>query len=205
MTMAEIKVKDVFPLTNGLFSHMPITSIDFGIKSADDMDLLLISKCGNRVITPIVELLIDGSGQLTEAALTRLGTLIVSEYGDSWERIRNALTLEYNPLQNSVYDEVETTDTEGETGDTSQQVNANDISSFNTNPSNYVSDGKTTSDVSSIGTQKQTVKRTLKRTANGTAYSSSDLVKSEVNMRMENRYTEQIITDVKNYIAMALY
>lgn len=200
----EIRVKNVFPIVNGLFAHMSIDIADFGLSSTDDLDLLLVSKCGNRLITPIVEILLEND-TLPESALTRLGVLIMSEYGETWTRVRESLKLEYNPLQNSVYKETETTNTDSETGDTSQEVRADDVSTFDTDPSNYASAGKTTNDSTATGTQKQAVTRVLERTSNGTGFSSSDLVKSEIEMRIANRFTEQVLTDVKNYIAMAIY
>ncbi len=203
--ITEIRVKQVFPIVNGLFSHMNISISDFGVDSPDDLDLLLISKCGYRIITPVVQMLLDGNDKLSESALTRLGKLILSEYGSTWIRIKESLNLEYNPLQNSIYREEETTNTDSESGDSSTEVSANDVSTFDTNPTNYASNGKTTNDATSTGTQKQAVKRVLERTSNGTQYSSSELVKSEIEMRISTRFTERVLTDVKNYIAMCLY
>lgn len=203
--ITEIRVKQVFPIVNGLFSHMNISISDFGVDSPDDLDLLLISKCGYRIITPVVQMLLDGNDKLSESALTRLGKLILSEYGSTWIRIKESLNLEYNPLQNSVYREEETTNTDSESGDSSTEVSANDVSTFDTNPTNYASNGKTTNDATYTGTQKQAVKRVLERTSNGTQYSSSELVKSEIEMRISTRFTERVLTDVKNYIAMCLY
>lgn len=203
--MDEVRVKQVFPIVNGLFSHMQINISDFGVTSCDDLDLLLISKCGNRLITPIVTMLLDESGKLTDTALTRLGVLIMSEYGETWAKIRESLSLEYNPLKNSVYTETETTNTEGETGESGQEVSENDVSTFDTNPENYASAGKTTNDTKNSANDKRSMQRTLERTSNGTSYSGSELVQSEINMRIANRYTEQVLNDVKNYIAMAVY
>ncbi len=202
--MGEIRVKEVFSIVNGLFSHMDINVSDFGVTSTDDLDLLLISKCGNRLITPIVEMLLD-NGKLNDNALNRLGTLICSEYGDAWKRVKDSLSLEYSPLQSSVYTETETTNTEGETGETGQEISANDVSTFDTNPTNYASAGKTTNDTATTGTNKQAVTRRLERTSNGTSLSNSQLVQSEINLRIANRFTEQVLNDVKNYIAMAIY
>lgn len=208
--MKETRVKHVFPITKGLFYHMPLFEIgldigDFKVNSIDDLDLLLVSKCGNRIITPIVEMLLDDNNKLTDTALSKIGTLIICEYGDTWKRIKEALVLEYNPLKNSVYTETERTNTEGETGESGQETSENDVSTFDTNPVNYASAGKTKNDTSNTANNKQSVERTLERTSNGTGYSGSELVQSEINMRIANRFTELVLNDVKNYIALAIY
>lgn len=208
--MNEIRVKEVFPIKNGLFSHIPLyfiglTVTDFNFANDDEADLLLLSKCGNRLITPIVEMLLDDNNKLSEEALKTLGSLILSEYGDTWKHVKDALILEYNPLKNSVYTEKETTNTEGEAGETGQETSENDVSTFDTNPVNYASAGKTKNDTSNSANNKQLVERTLERTSNGTGYSGSELIQSEINMRIANRLIELVLNDVKNYIALAIY
>lgn len=201
--MTEIKVKDVFPVDSGLFVAIAAAapSLDFPA----DLDLLLLSKCGNRCITPIVEMLLDGSGKLTGASLDRLAALIVSEYGEAWERIKTALEIEYNPLSSNTYHEEENTETEGESEDVNSENTSKAISTASQLPSDMLSDGGSTSEGTTKGSNKNTVKRILTRTNNGTSYKSSDLLQSEIKMRIDSRFTAQVITDVKNYIAMMIY
>lgn len=196
------KVKDVFPIDNGIITSIAAIS---PLSFPDDMDLLLLSKCGNRQITPIVSMLLDSSGTLSQAAINRLAALINSEYGESWERVKTALELEYNPLINSVYHEEESTETEGENTDTSAETSENDVSSFSPNPTQYISDGKSSREGTGSGTSKSSVTRKLDRTANGTNYKSSELVMSEIQLRINSRFTAQVVNDVKNYIAMQIY
>lgn len=201
--MTEIKVKDVFPVDNGLFVSIAAAapSLDFPA----DLDLLLLSKCGNRCITPIVEMLLDGSGKLTGASLDRLAALIVSEYGEAWDRIKTALEIEYNPLSSNTYHEEENTETEGESLDKNNETTSNAISTASQLPSDMLSDGGSNSEATVKGSSTSKVKRTLNRTNNGTSYKSSDLLQSEIKMRIDSRFTAQVVQDVKNYIAMMLY
>lgn len=201
--MTEIRVKDVFPVYNGLFTAIAAAAptLDF----PKDLDLLLLSKCGNRCITPIVEMLLDGSGRLSAASLDRLAVLIVSEYGEAWDRIKTALEIEYNPLSSSTYHEEETTDTEGETVDENSESTSKVMATASQLPSDMLSDGGSSSEAKVKGSNTSKVKRTLDRTNNGTSYKSSELLQSEIKMRIDSRFTAQVVTDVKNYIAMMIY
>lgn len=170
-----------------------------------DMDMLLLSKCGMRNITPIVEMMLGSSETLDSESLSRMAALILSEYKPSWDKIRDALTLEYNPLSASIYHEELTIDTSGETTDRNSQIEQNDVSTSDTLPDNYISDGKNTSESNSSGTNTTKETRTLDRNSNGTSYKSSELLQSEIQMRINSRFTAQVIEDVKNYISMPIY
>lgn len=200
--MTETRVKDVFPMSNGI---MAAVSTLGGYDFNPDSDLLLLSKCGQRCITPIVEMLLDGADRLTESHIQRLAALIVSEYGESWKRIREALTLEYNPLSASQYHEEEVTDTSGETGDNSSEKQKQDVSAINVSPGTYIPDEQNVNESTSKGTSKVQAVRKLDRTHNGTSYKSSELLMSEMTMRANNRFMAQVLNDVKNYIAMMIY
>lgn len=200
--MTEIKVKDVFPISNGIMNSISmIGNYDF----TPDSDLLLLSKCGNRYVTPIIELLLDGDSILTTSKIDRLAALIISEYGDSWKHIQNALEIEYNPLSASQYHEEEITDTSGETGDSSSEKQKQDVSAINVSAGTYIPDEQNVNESTSTGISKTQAKRTLDRVHNGTSYKSSDLILSEMSMRANNRFMAKVLDDVKNYIAMMIY
>lgn len=200
--MTELKVKDVFPMSNGIMTAVS-TLGDYGFNA--DTDILLLSKCGQRCITPIVEMLLDGSDKLSQANIERLAALIMSEYGDGWKHIKDALTLEYNPLSASQYHEEESTDTSGETGDITSEKQNQDVSAINVSPGTYIPDEQNASESTSSGTSKIQVVRKLDKTHNGTSYKSSDLLMSEMAMRANTRFMAQVLDDVKNYIAMMIY
>lgn len=201
--MTEIKVKDVFPVDNGIFAS--IAGKAPALAFPPDLDLLLLSKCGNRCITPIVEMLLDGSGTLTQAALDRLAALIVSEYGEAWSRIKEALEIEYNPLSSNTYHEEENTETAGETQDKNYENTSKVLATDSQLPTDMLSDGGSTIDGKTSGSSTSKVTRTLNRTNNGTSFKSSDLLQAEIKMRIDSRFTSQVVNDVKNYIAMMIY
>ena len=124
---------------------------------------------------------------------------------ESWDKIHATLTMEYNPLSASQYNETEITDDEGENTDNSTEVKQNDVSTSDSLPDNFISDGKSTNDSQASSTSKSSTKRTLTRTSNSTSYKPVDLLKSEIEMRIENKFTSRVLEDVKNYIAMPIY
>ena len=192
-------VKETFPISNGIMSAISNAG---GYSFNNDMDLRLIATCGKRCVTPIVELLLENE---TDDFIGRLTSLILSEYQESWDKIHATLTMEYNPLSASQYNETEITDDEGENTDNSTEVKQNDVSTSDSLPDNFISDGKSTNDSQASSTSKSSTKRTLTRTSNSTSYKPVDLLKSEIEMRIENKFTSRVLEDVKNYIAMPIY
>lgn len=200
--MNENRIKTVFPASNGIMS---IIANKAGYTFTPDMDLRLIATCGLRYITPTIELLLNGSETLSQEQLERLADLIIMEYQDGWNKIKDTLIMEYNPLSASQYNEEETSDITGESTDNSTDVKQDNVSTANALPDNFISDGKTTSDVTNTGTNKTMSKRVLKRTSNNNSFKPVDLLKSEIEMRILNKFTSIVLNDVKNYIAMPIY
>lgn len=198
-TVKMMTVKETFPISNGIMSAISNAG---GYSFNNDMDLRLIATCGKRCVTPVVELLLENE---TDDFIGRLTSLILSEYQESWDKIHATLTMEYNPLSASQYNETEITDDEGENTDNSTEVKQNDVSTSDSLPDNFISDGKSTNDSQASSTSKSSTKRTLTRTSNSTSYKPVDLLKSEIEMRIENKFTSRVLEDVKNYIAMPIY
>ena len=199
--MTETRVKDTFPVSDGIMSAI---SKSGGYNFNSDMDLRLLATCGKRCVTPIIEMFLDGT-TLTTESLDRLASLILSEYQDSWDKVLSTLNLEYNPLSASQYNETERNDYEGETTDSNKEIKQDDVSTSDSLPDNFISDGKSTSDSQASSKNKNTLTRTLTRTSNSTSYKPVDLLKSEIDMRIQNRFTARVLEDVKNYIAMPIY
>lgn len=192
-------VKDIFPLSNGIMAALS----DAGeYHFNNDMDLRLIAMCGKRTVTPVIDLLLECD---QDEFITRLASLILSEYKESWDKIHNTLTMEYNPLSASQYNETEITDDTGETTDNSTEVKQNDVSTSDSLPDNFISDGKSTNDSQTSTTSQNSTRRTLTRTSNSTSYKPVDLLKSEIEMRIENKFISRVLEDVKNYISMPIY
>ena len=90
------KVKNVFPATNGLFSHSPYSfPMDPG-----QLDLLFYTDFGLKTIAPLVDSLLAGDESLSEAKLTLLGTMLVNKYKNKWDRDKAVAESEYDPMHN---------------------------------------------------------------------------------------------------------
>ena len=86
------------------------------------------------------------------------------------------------------------------------QTQATDVSpSLSDLQKEYLSDGKTTSEATGTGTTRSSVTRTLDRSSSASSYRNSDVVRAEIEMRVNSRFVAQIISDVKNYVAMQIY
>lgn len=95
-------VKDLFPLVDGLFSHIDFAFWDF---TAGELDIQLLSRCGLRRVAPIVriirgEVLINQ--QLSQEDLEKLGSIILKTYEPKWTRLSQLNSLEYDILKNYI-------------------------------------------------------------------------------------------------------
>lgn len=192
-------VKEIFPTSQGI---MYAISEAGNYNFSRDMDLRLIATCGKRLVTPIVDLLLETE---KDDFIGRITALILSEYQESWDKIHETLIMKYNPLSASQYNETEITDDDSKNTDTNKEVKQNDVSTSDSLPDNFISDGKSTNDTQGSSTSKSSTKRTLTRTSNSTSYKPVDLLKSEIEMRIENKFISRVLEDVKNYIAMPIY
>lgn len=106
------KVRDILPLTDGLFSHIDYQFWDF---DSNELDLLLLSKCGERLPAPLLDI-IQGPPddpcverpQFTDSQLEQLGQLILRTYKFKWDRLGGLHAKDYDILKNYLdeYEEV---------------------------------------------------------------------------------------------------
>lgn len=97
-----VLVKDLFPLVDGLFSHIDFIFWDF---TASELDIQLLSRCGWRRVAPIVRIVrgeVPINQELTQEQLGQLGTLLLKTYGPKWLRQSQLNWLEYDVLKNYV-------------------------------------------------------------------------------------------------------
>lgn len=92
------KVKDVFPVVNGLFAHINYPFND--IITNADLDDILVANLGLKSISPIVSHVLDGKRQLNDADLTRLARMILGQYKYKWDKDMAVMEAEYDPLHN---------------------------------------------------------------------------------------------------------
>lgn len=105
------KVKDILPLTNGLFSHI---NYDFWDFDSSELDLLLLSRCGQRLPAPLLDIIqgppVDPCAeraQFTDSQLAQLGQLILRTYQYKWDKLGGLHAEEYDILKNYLDEYVE--------------------------------------------------------------------------------------------------
>lgn len=106
------KVKDILPLTDGLFSHIDYQFWDF---DSSELDLLFLSRCGQRLPAPLLDI-IQGPpddpcaerSQFTDSQLAQLGQLVLRTYKFKWDKLGGLHAEEYDILKNYLdeYEEV---------------------------------------------------------------------------------------------------
>lgn len=96
------KIKNKFPLLNGLFTKINYQFMDF---VPSQLDIIFLSRCGDRLCSPIIDI-ISGDislDYLTSEQLTTIASLLLNTYKNKWDKLLSLYDLDYNPL-NSYYD-----------------------------------------------------------------------------------------------------
>ena len=102
-----MRIKDVLSLEQGFFSFINYKIDNF---TFPQLDLLFLTKYGEREISPIIESLLDESNKLSNEKLEILGDIIRNMFAHSWDSQNTILEHEFNPLEN-YYETLETTRT----------------------------------------------------------------------------------------------
>lgn len=66
------------------------------------------NRSGTKLVSPLVDKLLNSDGELTDANLNRLAKVIYNKYGAGWDKAYAALYADYNPIENYNMTETET-------------------------------------------------------------------------------------------------
>lgn len=185
-----MKIKDVLNVDNGFFVYInyPLDNFTF-----TELDLLFLSKYGEREISPVVENLLDVNGELSNTNLELLGKLINNMYSYSWNDQKNILNTEYEPLEN--YRETLETVRVSENNNTTNVDN--NTYSFNS----VDSVDKDNSVQSSEGGLNENIIQTKKGFVNG---NYSDVIKQSLDIK-SIKLVDLVFNDIKEFISLNLY
>ena len=185
-----MRIKDVLSVEQGLFKFInyPIDNFTF-----PQLDLLFLSKYGEREISPIIESLLDANKQLSDEKLVLLGDVIRNMFAHSWDSQNTVLTTEYNPLEN-YYETLETT------------RNSTNNSTTNTDNNTYAFNtldavDKDNTNQTSEGGSNETITQTKKGLANG---NYSDMVEQALRVK-SIRLVDIVFSDIKWFVSLNLY
>ena len=126
------RIKDVLPMTDGLFSHMDYT-FEVDVTKAQ-LDYLLLAQIGQRNPAPVIDLLHeDPFDELTNGELETLASLMLNYFKPKWDKLKEIYSYEYDPIHNYL-DEWED-QMEGEAGE-DRVVDSNRLDTHNTTVNN---------------------------------------------------------------------
>ncbi|MBO7693166.1 MAG: hypothetical protein J6T10_11110 [Methanobrevibacter sp.] len=156
------KMKEILPLTNGLFGHM---NYNFRAEvTKGNLDLQFLANYGQRNPSPIVEMIQGTRGsKLTDSELTTLAGVILEMYKEKWDKLGDIYDIEYDPIHNYL-DQWEDASNEEKNGETGTSGNVNTTYGKN------ISESLSRSDV---GHEERTV------TEDNTRTRTDDLIKTQ--------------------------
>ena len=90
-----IRIKDVITMNNGFFASM---GREFPGVTPQQMDIYFFSNFGNKIISPLVENMLNIDGKLDAENLVTLSHAICAMHASQWEREERALSANYDLL-----------------------------------------------------------------------------------------------------------
>lgn len=172
---------------------------------------------GYKSISPLVKHLLGNDATMGSAGYNTLAGIIWAYFGDAWTRKYEALTAEYNPLNNYDMTETEnshivddaTTGVTGSAANNSTTVNSShNVYGFNSSSASpSESDSATTSQNTDMTTDydnDRTISRGLKRSGNIGVTTSQQMLQSELELRAY-RFFEEVYKDVDRIVSLPIY
>lgn len=104
------RIKDVLPLTNGIFTHCNYTFPEYLTISKAQLDYLFMSSYGFKNPAPVIDLLHDEEAgedyfsELTNEELQTLADMMVAFFKPKWDKLGEVYDLEYDPIHNYLDD-----------------------------------------------------------------------------------------------------
>ena len=185
-----MRIRDVLSIEQGFFKFIKYTIDNF---TFPQLDLLFLTKFGEREISPIIESLLDENQRLSDEKLQVLGDVIRNMFAHSWDSQNAVLTAEYNPLEN-YYETLQTT------------RNSTNNSTINTDNNTYAFNSldavdKDNTNQTSEGDLNESITQTKKGLANG---NYSDMVEQALKVKAI-RLVDIVFNDIKWFVSLNLY
>jgi hypothetical protein len=193
MTEQKMKIKELFKndADGGIFQRIQRMGFFSWLTEdmAGDLDTEYIYlRSGDKSISPLLE----------HSSLDKVASIIVSKFGDKWNRLYDAfITQTYNPLDN--YSMTETEKTNSKVKVTSSGKSG--TYGFNSDAS--VPTGESSTETTSEGNANDN-NRTLTRSGNIGVTTSQQMLQSELDLRKWN-FANMLYDDVDSICCLCLY
>lgn len=185
-----MRIKDVISIEQGFFAFINYEIDNFTFAQ---LDLLFLTKYGEREISPIIESLLDENKQLSNTKLELLGAIIRNMFAHSWDNQNAVLTAEFNPLENYY----ETLETVRESENSNTTNTDNNTYAFNS----LDSVDKDNTSQTSEGGLNETVTQTKKGLANS---NYADIIEQALKVKAI-RLVDIVFNDIKWFISLNIY
>ena len=185
-----MRIKDVLSVEQGFFAFINYEIDNF---TFSQLDILFLSKYGEREISPIIEGLLDENNQLSNAKLELLGVIIRNMFAHSWNNQNEVLTSEYNPLEN-YYETLETV------------RNNQNNNTINTDNNTYAYNSVESVDKdNTIQTSEGGLNETITQTKKGLANSNyCDMIEGALKVKAI-KLVDIVFNDIKWFISLNIY
>lgn len=106
------------PVTGGIFTYLKnnVSPVPEYLADTESLNIdYYYRHSGNKIASPLITHFLDDEGKLTTEGCNRIAKVILNAYKDNWDKVYNALTIDYSPIENVDETLTETTDTSGNT------------------------------------------------------------------------------------------
>lgn len=163
---------------------------------------------GSKCISPSYKRIVDlyDAGKLGSIPLVYLANSIITKFRDSWNKIYDAITTNYSPLENYDMAQTETPNVTHTKTVKQKLTTENDAFGFNsTEPVHQTKSTASGAKLDNEETNSETGTRGLTRHGNIGVTSSQQLLQSEIDLRSNYQFVEQLFNDVDSILAMLVY
>ncbi len=181
--------------------------------------ILYIERSGDKPISPFYKRLLDYKNEGNEIdELQIIANAIITQFSEKWNRLYDAFTKNYDPIENYNMEQVETPDIEkARTKKESTKLSTTNTSESSTHGFNSatavpVNEGKVTSVVEGdedenvvSDTETETGTRELTRHGNIGVTTSQQMLESEIKLRNAYTFVDGIMHDVDVTMCLLIY
>lgn len=184
------------------------------------LDLMyVVEHSGSKHPSIVVQRLYEFEEEDVESTMKLLALQVIQKFADKWDRLYSAITTDYKPLENYDMSQTETPDiTKTETRNSSVTTSVtNDITDgdvYGFNSSSPVPQTKTTRNGSTtvsgdsddnVTTNTETGTRGLTRHGNIGVTTSQQMLQSEIDLRNNYNFTNQLFDDLDSIMCLLVY
>lgn len=173
-------------------SHGTLYATLFEDSEASDLDMQILVECGERYAAPL----------LTHYPINRVVNFIVAKYGESWKRIKAALTAEYEVLKPYNI----TTKTTGEKSATNETASESEdktgIVGFD---AEVATDNTVDSNTHNVKIEQgENTTTTVESSGNNGNITNQNLITNEIEVR-KNSFVSLVVNDIQTQITLDIY